>query len=69
MSENTRYVVKGNGTAIHIAHEQRKEDGTVWLLATRCDGWGACAGRRIRYVEADAATCKSCLRFAGEGSA
>lgn len=63
---DTKYVIKGNGTAIHIAQEHVKEDGTVWLLATRCDGWGACAGRRIRYIDAQAATCKSCLNYAKE---
>jgi hypothetical protein len=63
-NETSSYVLRGNGAAIHVAKRYYREDGTMWLLAALCDGWGATASRRVRGVEADAATCKSCIRIA-----
>lgn len=60
----TKYVKRGNGTAIHIAKEYIELDGTVFLLAARCDKFGRTAGRVVRYIDASAATCKTCLRAA-----
>ena len=60
------FVTKGNGAAVHIAHVY--ENGN---LATKCDRWGSSGAHssRIRPTKATEATCKSCIRNSGEGSA
>ena len=63
--ESPKYVKRGSGSAIHIAKEYPGKDGGVSLTAALCDGWGASAGRRVTYVQADAPTCKTCIRHAG----
>lgn len=55
-----KFVTRGNGKAIHVAKEYAREDGTIWLVAAKCDGWGASAGRIVRYVQASEATCQRC---------
>lgn len=66
MSETTsrKYVRRGNGAATHIAKEYRREDGSIYLVAALCDGWGATAARRVTYVAAEGATCKTCQKIA-----
>lgn len=59
---DTKYVRRGQGGQVHIAKEYYNENGELWLLAARCDGWGRSAGRRVTYTQATEATCKSCLR-------
>jgi len=62
---NAKFVKRGNGQAVHIAKELIREDGTVWLLAAACDGWGAVGGRVVRYLpNATEATCRTCLKSA-----
>jgi hypothetical protein len=60
---SVQYVTKGNGSAIHIAHVYSNGN-----LATLCDKWGSSGayGSRVRPVAVEAATCKSCLKNAGE---
>jgi hypothetical protein len=63
----TKYATQGNGTAIHIAVEVTREDGAVYNTATKCDAWGSLGGQyvrkgRVRLVQAEAATCKRCLK-------
>jgi hypothetical protein len=64
---NTKFATQGNGTAIHIAVEITNASGEVYNVATKCDAWGSCGGQyvrkgRVRFVEAEAATCKRCLK-------
>ena len=60
------FVTKGSGSAVHIAHVY--ENGN---LATKCDKWGSSGAHssRIRPTKATEATCKSCIRNSGQGSA
>ena len=62
-------VTIGQGRAVHLAHIFTFSDGEE-RLGAKCDKTGFARsqrGRRVRpVVGADAATCKACLRAAGE---
>lgn len=50
-----------SSTVVHIAYYWPGEN----RLATECDGWGGTGARTstVRLVNADAATCKTCLKI------
>jgi hypothetical protein len=60
-----KFVKRGNGAAIHIAKDYHDADGAVSWTAALCDGWGASANRRVTPVNAEAPTCKTCIRNSG----
>lgn len=57
-------VTKGNGSAVHIAVASTWAAGGV---VPKCDTWGGSGGggrvSRIRPSNAEAPTCKSCIRI------
>ena len=57
--DSPAFVTKGGGSAIHIAHVYPGGN-----LSTKCDKWGSSGAysSRIKPSQAEAPTCKSCIR-------
>lgn len=61
-----KYVTIGQGRSVHVAHVFTYSGSGNQQLAAKCDQSGFAnitSGRKVRAVDADAATCKRCIKI------